>query len=47
MPLMIASLPHAPTSDLDNVPRLADVSLLQRILTNQVVDVMPTHSARA
>jgi UDP-N-acetylglucosamine 1-carboxyvinyltransferase len=40
LPLMIASLLTADTLVLDNVPRLADVSLLQRILNNHGVDVM-------
>jgi UDP-N-acetylglucosamine 1-carboxyvinyltransferase len=40
LPLMIASLLTSDTLILDNVPRLADVSLLQRILNNHGVDVM-------
>ncbi len=40
LPLMIASLLTRDTMILDNVPRLADVSLLQRILNNHGVDVM-------
>ncbi len=40
LPLMIASLLTRDTLILDNVPRLADVSLLQRILNNHGVDVM-------
>ena len=40
LPLMIASLLTADTLVLDNVPRLADVRLLQRILGNHGVDVM-------
>ena len=40
LPLMIASLLTEDTLVLDNVPRLADVSLLQRILGNHGVDVM-------
>jgi UDP-N-acetylglucosamine 1-carboxyvinyltransferase len=40
LPLMIASLLTAETLILDNVPRLADVALLQRILNNHGVDVM-------
>src|ERR1700741_2369040 len=40
LPLMIASLLTDETLILDNVPRLADVSLLQRILGNHGVDVM-------
>jgi UDP-N-acetylglucosamine 1-carboxyvinyltransferase len=39
LPLMIASLLTADTLILENVPRLADVSLLQRILNNHGVDV--------
>jgi len=39
LPLMIASLLSEETLTLDNVPRLADVSLLQRILGNHGVDV--------
>ncbi len=40
LPLMIASLLTDETLILDNVPRLADVVLLQRILGNHGVDVM-------
>ncbi|HET7679268.1 MAG TPA: UDP-N-acetylglucosamine 1-carboxyvinyltransferase [Xanthobacteraceae bacterium] len=40
LPLMIASLLTDQTLILDNVPRLADVALLQRILLNHGVDVM-------
>src|ERR1700726_4586143 len=40
LPLMIASLLTEQTLVLDNVPRLADVGLLQRILGNHGVDVM-------
>ncbi len=40
LPLMIASLLTDETLVLDNVPRLADVGLLQRILGNHGVDVM-------
>jgi UDP-N-acetylglucosamine 1-carboxyvinyltransferase len=40
LPLMIASLLTTDTLILDNVPRLADVSLLQRILGNHGVDIM-------
>jgi UDP-N-acetylglucosamine 1-carboxyvinyltransferase len=40
LPLMIASLLTDKTLVLDNVPRLADVSLLQRILGNHGVDIM-------
>jgi UDP-N-acetylglucosamine 1-carboxyvinyltransferase len=40
LPLMIASLLTAETLTLDNVPRLADVQLLKRILGNHGVDCM-------
>ena len=40
LPLMIASLLTEETLVLENVPRLADVGLLQRILGNHGVDVM-------
>src|SRR5712675_3332082 len=40
LPLMIASLLTDQTLVLDNVPRLADVGQLQRILGNHGVDVM-------
>jgi UDP-N-acetylglucosamine 1-carboxyvinyltransferase len=40
LPLMIASLLTDQTLVLDNVPRLADVALLQRILGNHGVDIM-------
>src|SRR6202140_1978333 len=40
LPLMIASLLTDQTPILDNVPRLADVGQLQRILGNHGVDVM-------
>jgi len=40
LPLMIASLLTQDTLVLENVPRLADVVLLQRILGNHGVDVM-------
>jgi UDP-N-acetylglucosamine 1-carboxyvinyltransferase len=40
LPLMIASMLTDQTLILDNVPRLADVGLLQRILGNHGVDVM-------
>jgi len=40
LPLMIASLLTEDTLILDNVPHLADVTLLQRILGNHGVDVM-------
>ena len=40
LPLMIASLLTEDTLNLDNVPRLADVVLLQHILSNHGVDIM-------
>jgi len=40
LPLMIASLLTEDTLILDNVPRLADVALLERILGNHGVDIM-------
>ncbi|MFZ1921504.1 MAG: UDP-N-acetylglucosamine 1-carboxyvinyltransferase, partial [Xanthobacteraceae bacterium] len=40
LPLMIASLLTDETLILDNVPRLADVALLERILGNHGVDIM-------
>jgi UDP-N-acetylglucosamine 1-carboxyvinyltransferase len=40
LPLMIASLLTDQTLILDNVPRLADVGLLERILGNHGVDIM-------
>src|SRR3954471_10307307 len=40
LPLMMASLLTDETLILDNVPRLADVGLLQRILGNHGVDIM-------
>src|ERR1700688_1029500 len=40
LPLMIASLLTEETLILDNVPRLADVDLLERILGNHGVDIM-------
>jgi UDP-N-acetylglucosamine 1-carboxyvinyltransferase len=40
LPLMIASLLTEEALILDNVPRLADVALLQRILGNHGVDIM-------
>src|SRR5262249_27233553 len=40
LPLMIASLLTEETLILDNVPRLADVAALQRILGNHGVDIM-------
>jgi len=39
LPLMIASLLTEETLTLDNVPRLADVALLERILGNHGVDI--------
>lgn len=40
LPLMTAALLTDETLILDNVPRLADVALLQRILSNHGVDIM-------
>ena len=40
LPLMIASLLTEDTLILDNVPHLADVGQLQRILGNHGVDIM-------
>src|SRR5258708_12172152 len=40
LPLMIASMLTDQTLILDNVPRLADVNLLQRILSNHGVALM-------
>ena len=40
LPLMIASLLTDYTLVLENVPRLADVTQLQHILSNHGVDVM-------
>src|SRR3954451_24173754 len=40
LPLMIAALLTEETLILDNVPRLADVAQLQRILGNHGVDIM-------
>jgi UDP-N-acetylglucosamine 1-carboxyvinyltransferase len=40
LPLMIASLLTEDTLILENVPRLADVALLERILGNHGVDIM-------
>ena len=40
LPLMIGSLLTDQTLVLDNVPRLADVNILQRILGNHGVDIM-------
>src|ERR1043166_6393320 len=47
LPLMIASLLTDQTLILDNVPRLADVNLLQRILGNHGVDIMIGGKRRA
>ncbi len=46
LPLMIASLLTEDTLTLDNVPRLADVGMLKRILGNHGVDCM-VHGKRA
>jgi UDP-N-acetylglucosamine 1-carboxyvinyltransferase len=46
LPLMIASLLTDETLTLDNVPRLADVAMLKRILGNHGVDCM-VHGKRA
>src|SRR6266480_2571452 len=40
LPLMLASLLTDKTLILDNVPRLADVALLQRILGNHGIDIL-------
>ena len=40
LPLMIASLLTDETLTLENVPRLADVAMLKRILGNHGVDCM-------
>src|SRR3989440_1403937 len=40
LPLMVAALLREKTLILDNVPRLADVAQLQRILGNHGVDIM-------
>src|SRR5437762_4312680 len=40
LPLMIAALLSEETLVLDNVPRLADVAQLQRILGNHGLDIM-------
>ena len=40
LPLMIVSLLTPGTLTLSNVPRLADVRLLQRILQNHGIDIM-------
>ena len=45
LPLMIASLLTDETLILDNVPRLADVVLLERILGNHGVDIMVERQA--
>jgi UDP-N-acetylglucosamine 1-carboxyvinyltransferase len=47
LPLMIAGLLTDQTLILDNVPRLADVNLLQRILGNHGVDIMIGGKRRA
>ena len=47
LPLMIASLLTDDVLVLENVPRLADVGLLQHILSNHGVDIMVKGSARA
>ena len=47
LPLMIAGLLTDQTLVLDNVPRLADVNLLQRILGNHGVDIMIGGKRRA
>ena len=47
LPLMIASLLTDQRLTLENVPDLADVSALKRILANHGVDYMVTASARA
>ena len=46
LPLMIASLLTEETLILDNVPRLADVGLLERILGNHGVDIMVSGKRR-
>jgi UDP-N-acetylglucosamine 1-carboxyvinyltransferase len=46
LPLMIASLLTEETLILDNVPRLADVVLLERILGNHGVDIMTSGKRR-
>jgi UDP-N-acetylglucosamine 1-carboxyvinyltransferase len=46
LPLMIASLLTEDTLILDNVPRLADVGLLERILNNHGVDIMMSGKRR-
>jgi UDP-N-acetylglucosamine 1-carboxyvinyltransferase len=45
LPLMIAGLLTEETLVLDNVPRLADVAQLQRILGNHGVDIMSATSS--
>src|SRR6202162_4836085 len=47
LPLMIAGLLSEETLILDNVPRLADVAQLQRILGNHGVDIMSAGRRRA
>src|SRR5437899_1537932 len=46
LPLMIAGLLTEDTLVLDNVPRLADVAQLQRILGNHGVDIIDRKSTR-
>ncbi len=46
LPLMIASLLTEETLILDNVPRLADVVLLEHILNNHGVDIMTSGKRR-
>jgi UDP-N-acetylglucosamine 1-carboxyvinyltransferase len=46
LPLMIASLLTEETLILDNVPRLADVAMLERILGNHGVDIMVSGKRR-
>src|SRR5580692_688821 len=46
LPLMIASLLTDETLILDNVPRLADVGLLERILGNHGADIMTSGKRR-
>ena len=47
LPLMIASLLTEDPLMLENVPRLADVKQLERILENHGVDIGATAAARA
>jgi UDP-N-acetylglucosamine 1-carboxyvinyltransferase len=46
LPLMIAALLTEETLILDNVPRLADVALLEHILSNHGVDIMTSGKRR-